>query len=82
MAKKAAAPKLPSSYELLGMRIQKIINSTGAQTSKRAVIHKSDDESPDDWAQILEDIDEADNVTVAHRDDGGVQISWVVPKED
>ncbi|QLG93555.1 DUF1654 domain-containing protein [Pseudomonas yamanorum] len=82
MAKKAAVPKPPSSYELMGMRVQKIINSTGAQASKRAVIYKSPDESPDDWAQLLEDIDEADNVTVAHQDDGGVQIFWVVPKED
>lgn len=82
MAKKAAAPKPPSSYELMGMRVQKIINSTGAQASKRATIYKSPDESPDDWAQLLEDIDEADNVTVAHQDDGGVQIFWVVPKED
>lgn len=82
MAKKAAAPKPPSSYELLGTRIQKIINSTGAQTSKRAVIYKAPDESPDDWAQLLEDIAEADNVTVTHQDGGGVQISWVVPKED
>ncbi|WP_443690387.1 DUF1654 domain-containing protein [Pseudomonas sp.] len=82
MAKKAAAPRLPSSYEVLGARIQKIINSTGAQTSKRALIYKSPDESPDDWAQLLDAIDEEDNVTIAHRDDGGVQVSWVVPKED
>ena len=82
VAKKAAPPRLPSSYELLGARVQKIINSTSAQTSKYAVIHRSDEESPDDWALILEQIDEADNVTVAHRDDGGVNISWIVPKED
>ena len=82
-AKKApAAPTPPTSFELLGMRVQKIINSTGAQTSKRAVIYKAPDESPDDWEQLLEAIDEADNVTVAHQDDGGVQIFWVVPKED
>lgn len=82
MAKKAAVPKPPSSYELLGMRVQKIINSTGAQAAKRAVIYKSPDESSDDWEQLLEAIDEADNVTIAHQDDGGVQIFWVVPKED
>jgi hypothetical protein len=31
---------------------------------------------------LLEEIDENDNVTLAYRDDGGVQIFWVVPKED
>ena len=64
------------------MRVQKIINSTGAQTSKRALICKTPDESADDWAQLLEAIDEADNVTLAHQDDGGVHVSWVVPKDD
>lgn len=82
-AKKApAAPAPPGSFELMGMRVQKIINSTGAQTSKRAVIYKAPDELQDDWEQLLEAIDEADNVTIAHQDDGGVQIFWVVPKED
>ncbi|VVO85706.1 hypothetical protein PS870_02043 [Pseudomonas fluorescens] len=81
-AKVSKPPTPPSSFDLMAMRVQKIINSTGAQASKRATIYKSPDESPDDWAQLLEDIGEADNVTVAHQDDGGVQIFWVVPKED
>lgn len=82
-AKKApAAPTPPSSFDLMAMRVQKIINSTGAQTSKRAVIYKAPDESPDDWEQLLEAIDEADNVTVAHQNDGGVQVFWTVPKDD
>lgn len=80
--KSAATPAPPSSYDLMGMRVQKIINSTGAQTAKRAVIYKASDELQDDWEQLLEAIDEADNVTVAHQDDGGVQVIWVVPKED
>ncbi|WP_136477024.1 DUF1654 domain-containing protein [Pseudomonas sp. DG56-2] len=72
----------PTSYELLAMRIQRTINATAAQTSKRAVIYKASDELLEDWDQLLMDIDEADNVTLAHRDDGGVLVSWVVPKED
>lgn len=80
--KPAAAPTPPSSYDLMGMRVQKIINSTAAQTAKRAVIYKASNESLDDWEQLLEAIDEADNVTIAHQDDGGVQVFWVVPKDD
>lgn len=82
MAKAKKEPTPPTSFDLLGMRVQKIINSTGAQTAKRAVIYKAPDELQDDWEQLLEAIDEADNVTVAHQDDGGVQVFWVVPKED
>ena len=72
----------PSSYDLLAMRIQRTINATTAQTAKRAVIYKASDELTEDWDQLLMDIDEADSVTLAHRDDGGVLVSWVVPKED
>jgi hypothetical protein len=71
-----------SSYEQLGVRIQKIINAPTAQKARAALIFRLDQESPEDWAQLLEEIGENDNVTLAYRDDGGVQIFWVVPKED
>ncbi|MNF50728.1 hypothetical protein D3C85_393620 [compost metagenome] len=83
MAKgKPSIPKPPSSYELLAARIQKIINSTSAQKAKAALLQRLPDESPDDWAQILGEIAETDNVTLAHRDDGAVQLFWVVPQDD
>ncbi|MNO47867.1 hypothetical protein D3C76_381910 [compost metagenome] len=72
----------PSSYEQLGVRIQKIINSQSAQRNRAALIFRLEQESPDDWETLLEEIAENDNVTLAHRDDGGVQIFWTVPKED
>lgn len=77
-----ATPKAPSAYELMGTRIQMIINSPAAQKAKHALLHRLPDEPEDAWAQILDEIGEADNVTVAHRDDGGVELFWVVPKED
>lgn len=83
MAKpKPVTTKQPSSYELMAQRIQKIINSQSAQKAKAALLQRLPDESPDDWAQILAEIEETDNVTLAHRDDGAVQIFWVVPKDD
>jgi len=72
----------PDAYERLGMRVQKIINSPTAQKAKTALIFRLPDEPVDEWERLLEEIDENDNVTLAHRDDGGVQIFWVVPKED
>ncbi|MHC8380024.1 DUF1654 domain-containing protein [Pseudomonas sp. LB3P14] len=72
----------PDSYERMGMRVQKIINSPTAQKAKAALIFRLPDELVDEWEQLLEEIDENDNVTLAYRDDGGVQIFWVVPKED
>lgn len=81
MATTSAAPTL-SSFELMGTRVQKIINGTNAQKAKSALIFKLPHESDDDWGTLLEEIAENDNVTLAHRDDGGVQLFWTVPKED
>jgi hypothetical protein len=70
------------TYARMGLRVQKIINSPTAQKAKAALIFRLPDEPMDEWEQLLEEIDENDNVTLAYRDDGGVQIFWVVPKED
>ena len=81
-ATKSVAVKLPSSYELLAQRVQKIIISPNAQKAKAALISKHPDDSDDDWAQLLGEIAENDNVTLAHRDDGAVQLFWQPPCED
>ena len=78
----ATSPAAPDAYERMGMRVQKIIYSPTAQKAKAALIFRLPDEPMDDWERLLEEIDENDNVTLAYRDDGGVQIFWVVPKED
>lgn len=72
----------PDAYQRMGIRVQKIINSPTAQKAKAALIFRLPDEPVAEWEQLLEEIDENDNVTLAYRDDGGVQIFWVVPKED
>ncbi|WP_416195200.1 DUF1654 domain-containing protein [Pseudomonas sp. DC1.2] len=72
----------PDVYERMGMRVQKIINSPTAQKAKSALLFRLPDEPANEWERLLEEIDENDNVTLAYRDDGGVQIFWVVPKED
>jgi len=82
MAKAKASPKPPSSYELLGMRIQRAINTPKAQLSKSVLLERSEDDAAADWDRILDEIAENENVTIAHRDDGLIQLFWTVPKED
>jgi len=77
----ASAAATPTSYELLGARVQRVINSPAAQKSRSAVLLRAEGDSPDDWARILDEISENDNVTLAWRDDG-VQLFWTVPKDD
>lgn len=79
---KTATPAEPSPYEQIGVRLQRIINSPGAQRTKTALLYKLPEEDDADWKQVFEDIGEIDNVTVTHQDDGGVQVFWVVPKDD
>lgn len=80
MASSASLPA--SSYEQMGIRVQKIINAPTAQRSRAALLFRLEHESTADWETLLEEIAENDNVTLAHRDDGGVQLFWTVPKED
>jgi hypothetical protein len=78
---KASAPRPSTSYELLAFRLQKAINNPMAQKRKYAILERLPDDRADNWSQILEELDDADNVTVAHRDDGGVQVLWTVVKD-
>lgn len=81
-SKPASAPRLPSPYELVGLRIQKIINSPSAQKLKSATVSRLPEEAPDHWDGVLGEFGEADNVTLDFLDDGSVEISWVTPDED
>ena len=81
MAKqKSRTVKQPSSYELLGARIQAAINTPNAQASKSALLERSANDDPADWDRILDEIGENENVTIARRNDGVVHLFWIVPK--
>lgn len=81
-ASKSQAPTTPTRYELMGARIQKIVNSPAAQSSRSVILAKADYEAQEDWERFLDEVAENDNVTIAPREDGSVRLSWVVPKED
>jgi hypothetical protein len=79
---KASVPQPPTSYDLLAIRLQKAINNPMSQKRKYAILERLPDDRADHWLHILEELDDADNVTVTHRDDGGVQVFWAVVKDD
>lgn len=82
MAPSPPTSKPPGPYERLAQRVQKIINGPTAQRSRSALLVRQPDESPEDWQRLLDEISENDNVTLAWRDDGGIQLFWVVPSDD
>ncbi|SEJ47357.1 Protein of unknown function [Azotobacter beijerinckii] len=75
---KKTEARQPSSYELMGGRIQKIINSPKAQRARDVTIHRLPDESATDWARFLEEVAEAENVRVQHIEGDGVRLTWTV----
>lgn len=77
MARKpTAAPAQPSPYELLASRIKKQILSPRAQLERKALIARQPDEGEEDWALLLEQLGEEESVTLAHQEDGAVQLTW------
>lgn len=82
MAKKtASALPAPKPYELLAMRLQRVINSPAAQRAKTALLERLESDPDDAWEQVMAELEETDNVTLAFRDGGNVQIFWTVPQE-
>ncbi|MGE6778181.1 DUF1654 domain-containing protein [Vreelandella titanicae] len=65
-------------YEQLIKRVQKEIGSTGAQAKHCAEIKRREDESPEDWAQMLADLGTVENVTLTPVDDDAehIRITW------
>lgn len=77
MAKKRQSkPQPPSSYELLGMRIQRQISAPKAQSEKTTVIARQDDEQEEDWARLLEELETVEELTMIPLDDGEIRLRW------
>lgn len=70
-----------SHYQALCNRISHCINSPRAQRDKTVLLERSPDDTEADWSKLLDEIAENDNVTLAHRDDGRVQVFWTVAKD-
>ncbi|MES3674585.1 DUF1654 domain-containing protein [Halomonas elongata] len=74
--KKQQAPQPPSSYELLGMRIQRQINAPAAQSEKTVVIARQDDEREEDWERLLGELETVEELTMIPLDDGQIHLRW------
>lgn len=70
-----------SQYQALCNRISHCINSPRAQRDKTVLLERSPGDADADWSKLLDEIAENDNVTLAHRDDGSVQVFWTVAKD-
>lgn len=79
---KAIPPSAPTTFDLLGFRIQAAINSPRAQKARAALLERMPSDRQADWDRLLDEISENDNVTVSLREDGHVRIAWTLPPQD
>lgn len=75
------AAKSIGTYELMRLRIQKIVNSHTAQKTRCAIVSKGVNELDEDWSQLLSDLEETDGVKVALTEAGAAKITWQSPDE-
>ncbi|MEF9671921.1 DUF1654 domain-containing protein [Pseudomonas sp. PCH446] len=71
-----ATPKTPTSYELVGRRLQALIAAPGVQKVQAVTVSRLEHESPEDWERLLDEIGETVGVRVEVLDEGLVRIGW------
>ncbi len=77
-----ATPSLAQTKrQVLRDRVQRTIASPKAQKEKSALLERMPGDDYADWEELLAELTEHDNLTIAHRDDGSVQIFWTVTKD-
>lgn len=64
------------SYELVGRRIQRLIAAPSVQKVQIVTVARNDDESPEAWRQVIQEIEETSGVRIEHLDGGAVRIGW------
>lgn len=69
------------TYTALARRIQAAINTPLAQIEHQVNIAKAPHESDQDWEYLLEELRDAEGVTLTKRADDSVHLAWFVRNE-
>lgn len=65
-----------STYSRLVRRVNLALMAPTAQRERQANLRPGPDDRPEDWERLLEEIEQADNVTMRRRPDGSVHVIW------
>lgn len=66
----------PTSYELLGKRVQQTIQHANSRQQYYVYLEPQDGDKEDDWDQLLDEISTNDHAEVTRTDDGNYLVSW------
>ncbi|MGY2184689.1 DUF1654 domain-containing protein [Pseudomonas sp. SDO5591_S426] len=64
------------SYELVGRRIQRLIAAPGVQKVQIITVARNDDESPEAWCQVIQEIEDTSGIRIERLDSDTVRIGW------
>jgi len=64
------------SYEIVGRRIQRLITTPSVQKVQVLTVARNDDESPEAWQQVIQEIEETSGVRIERLEGGAVRIGW------
>lgn len=66
----------PTSYEQVGRRIQRLVSDPKVQKRQAVSITRREDETPEAWEQVLQELDETDGITVERLEPGCIRLGW------
>ncbi|UCP00072.1 DUF1654 domain-containing protein [Metapseudomonas lalkuanensis] len=69
------------TYAALTRRIHAAVHSRLAQAEHQVIIRREPHESQADWDRLMEEIRDAEVVTVTPRPDGSAHLAWYVENE-
>lgn len=66
----------PNAYEQVGRRIQRMVSEPGVQKVQAIKITRREDELPEAWERVLQELDDTDGITVDRLEGDSVRIGW------
>lgn len=76
-----SASKPRNSYELVGRRLQGLIASPRVQRIQLVEVSRRDDESPEAWLQVIQDIGDTVGIRIEHLDDQVQGCMWITDRK-
>jgi hypothetical protein len=70
------APIPPSSYELLGQRVQRLVASPHVQKLQAVTVLPEPGDRLEDWDRLLDELANTDGIQVRRLEDGAYRIGW------
>ncbi|MBU1862022.1 MAG: DUF1654 domain-containing protein [Gammaproteobacteria bacterium] len=70
-------PSHLSTYHRLVRRVNRVLTTPRAQRECQANLAPQQDDRPEDWERLLDEIQQTDGVAMTRRQDGSVHLRWL-----